>query len=129
MKQSTWKKIDDKTKKLAPVLILLLILYLYSSFFNPILPKTAKRYLGLFLIGYFVAELIIKYLAVRNFTKFVKKYWFDIILILPFFKSLRILGIIGKSAKFLKYIPYARKAAKVPKILIKYLRMEKNSKD
>ena len=129
MKQSTWKKVDDKTKKLAPLLILLLTIYLYSSFVNPILPKTVKKYLGLFLIVYFVVELVIKYLAVRDSRKFMKKYWFDIILLVPFFKSLRILGMAGKSLKMLKYIPYARKAVKVPKILVKYFNMEEDSKD
>lgn len=128
MKKATWERIDDKTKKLAPLLVFLLVLYLYSSFINSVLPKNVEKYIGYILITYFIAELVIKYLAVRDFSKFVKKYWFEIILIIPFFKSLRVIGIVSKSAKLLKYIPYVRKLLKIPKIIKSYF-SDEDSKD
>ena len=128
MKKATWERIDDKTKKLAPLLVFLLVLYLYSSFINSVLPKNVEKYIGYILITYFIAELVIKYLAVRDFSKFVKKYWFEIILIIPFFKSLRVIGVVSKSAKLLKYIPYVRKLLKIPKIIKSYF-SDEDSKD
>ena len=128
MKKATWERIDDKTKKLAPLLVFLLVLYLYSSFINSLLPKNVEKYIGYILITYFIAELVIKYLAVRDFSKFIKKYWFEIILIIPFFKSLRVIGVVSKSAKLLKYIPYVRKLLKIPKIIKSYF-SDEDSKD
>lgn len=128
MKKATWERIDDKTKKLAPLLVFLLVLYLYSSFINSVLPKNVEKYIGYILITYFIAELVIKYLAVRDFSKFIKKYWFEIILIIPFFKSLRVIGVVSKSAKLLKYIPYVRKLLKIPKIIKSYF-SDEDSKD
>lgn len=126
MNKDSWKKVDNKTKKLAPILVLLLSLYLYGSFVDPVFSKKVNKYVGLILITYFVVELIIKYLATRDFSKFIKKYWFDIILVVPFFKSLRVIGMVSKSTKLIKYIPYIQKLVKIPKTIKSYFKRSKD---
>lgn len=119
---SIWLKIDSKLKRIAPVVLLLLVIYLYSSLISPVLSKPALQYVGTAIITYYLFELIVKYIISDNHKQFLRDYWLDIVLIVPFFKSLRLLGAAGKllkSMKALKYIKYVQKTIKIPKTLRK----------
>ena len=117
---SIWVKIDSRLKYVAPVFLVLLVVYLYSSLVSPILPKQTLQYVEIAIITYFVSELVIKYIITNNYKQFLRDYWLDIVLLVPFFKSLKLLGAVGKalkSIKGLKYITYVQKTIKVPKII------------
>lgn len=120
--KSLWRRVDDKLKYLAPVFMLLLFIYLYSSLVSPILPKRVKNVLEITIIAYFTLELVFKYFAAETFSKFIHEYWLDIILLIPFLKGLRLIGAVGKALKLLKvfkYVPYVQKLAKVPALVEK----------
>jgi hypothetical protein len=128
--RDVWEKMDKKVKYFAPLFILLLIVYLYDSLISSVMSSQVKSLLEIVIISYFAFELIIKYVLSDNFKSFIKNYWIDIILLIPFFKSLKMVTKIGKSLKLLKFLPYAQKFTKVPKMLLKYLpNNEKNEKD
>ncbi|MXR50549.1 hypothetical protein GRX03_02860 [Halovenus sp. WSH3] len=117
-----WVKIDSKLKRLAPVFLLLLVVYLYSSLVSPVLSEQTLRYVEVTIITYYVFELVVKYIITDDYRQFLRDYWLDIVLIVPFFSSLRLLGAVGKalkSVKSLKYIKYIQKAIKIPKGLQK----------
>lgn len=119
---SVWVKIDSKLKYLAPVFLLLLVVYLYSSLISPVLSKKSLQYVEILIITYFVSELVIKYIITDNYKQFLREYWLEIVLLVPFFTSLKLLGAVGKalkSIKGLKYVKYAQKAAKLPKMVRK----------
>lgn len=123
-----WDNLERRFANLAPIFLLLLVIYLYNSFVSTILPKSWKSPLLYVIIGYFVVELIVKYLACRDPKYFIYNYWIDILLVVPFFKSLKLLGLVGKSLKFLKFLPYTRKLLKVPKLLKKSKKLLKKFK-
>lgn len=121
-KNSVWVKVDSKLKYLAPVFLLLLLVYLYSSLVSPVLSKTTLGYLEFAIIAYFVSELVIKYVISDSFGQFLRDYWLDIVLLVPFFQSLKLLGAVGKTLKSIKslsYLKYVQKVVKVPKMLRK----------
>jgi hypothetical protein len=127
--KSVWERLDDKLKYLAPVFLLLLVVYLYSSLVSPLLSKQTLQYVEVALIAYFVFELVVKYIISDNYRQFLHDYWFDIVLLVPFFKSLRLLGAAGKlfkSIKALKSLKYIRKAVKIPKLVKKTLSPERS---
>lgn len=127
---AVWEKMEKKVKFLAPLFILLLLVYLYDSFISSFMSTQVKSFVEIAIISYFTFELIIKYVLSDNFKSFIKNYWIDIILLIPFLKSLKIVAKIGKSLKLLKFLPYAQKAAKIPKMLLKYLpKSEKKEND
>lgn len=127
--EDVWEKMEKKVKYLAPLFILLLLVYLYDSLVSSFMTSQVKSFLEIAIISYFAFELIIKYVLSDNFKSFIKNYWIDIILLIPFFKSLKIIAKVGKSLKMLKFLAYAQKAAKVPKMLSKYLPDNKNEKE
>jgi hypothetical protein len=117
-----WVRIDGALKRLAPVFLSLLLLYLYSSLVSPVMSAETLRYVESTIITYFVSELVVKYVVTDNYRQFLRDYWFDIVLLVPFFSSLKLLGAAGKalkSVKGLKYVKYVQKGIKVPKILRK----------
>lgn len=119
---SVWVKIDSRLKYLAPVFLFLLVVYLYSSLVSPVLSKETLRYVEITVITYFVSELVVKYIITDNYKQFFREYWFDIVLLVPFFKSLKLLGAVGKALKSVKgfaYLKYVQKAVKIPKMLRK----------
>jgi hypothetical protein len=124
-KNPFWENVEERFQDFAPVALILLSVYLYDSFISTVLPKTWKSMLFTVVVGYFVLELVVKYLAVRDPKYFIYNYWLDILLVIPFFKSLKLFGAIGKSLKslksikLLKYLPYTRKAIKLPKLVKK----------
>lgn len=120
-----WDSMKERFEDISPLVLVLLVVYLYNSFISTILPKPWKMVVFYTIITYFVLELAVKYLACRDPKYFVYNYWLDILLVIPFFKSLKLFGAIGKAlksiktVKFLKFLPYTRKAIKVPKMLKK----------
>jgi len=124
-KHPFWENIAERFQDFAPVVLILLTVYLYDSLISTILPKTWKSALFYVIFGYFILELIVKYLAVRDPKYFLVNYWLDILLVIPFFKGVKLFGAIGKSLKslksikLLKYLPYTRKAIKLPKLVKK----------
>lgn len=128
-KDSIWEKIDKKLKYMSPLFIFLLILYLYDSFIGSVVDSQTKSRLMIVILSYFIFELFVKYIISDDFGEFIKKYWFDIVLVIPFFKSLRLVGRLGKLLKILKYIPYAQKLVKVPKMIVNYISRNNKSKN
>lgn len=119
---SVWQRLDDRLKYLAPAFLVLLLVYLYSALVSPLLSKQTLQYLELAIVAYFAFELVVKYVISDNYREFLHDYWFDILLLVPFFKSLRLLGAVGralKSVTALGYLKYLRKAAKIPKMVRK----------
>lgn len=119
---SIWVKIDKKLKYAAPVFLLLLLVYLHSSLISPVLSKDVLQYVEITIIAYFVSELLVKYVISDDYIQFLRDYWLDIVLVVPFFKSIKLLGSLGKALKSIKglsYIKYVRKLAKVPKMIPK----------
>ncbi len=115
--RTVWTRIDGALKRLAPVFMLLLAVYLYASFVDPVVSKSTKRYLEVAVVGYFVVELAVKYAISEDLRSFLRSYWLDIVLLLPFFKALKLVGAVGKLLKSLRLLPYLRKAVKLPKML------------
>jgi hypothetical protein len=91
--------------KLIPyLLIILLNIIIMELFFH----EAAEKYHLLivvadsFIITVFVADLIFKYLGVRDIPTFLKRYWIDILAVFPFFLLFRVfetLGLISESAE------------------------------
>jgi c-di-AMP phosphodiesterase-like protein len=90
--------------KLIPfLLIILLNIIIMELFFH----EAALEYhlmiliADSFIITVFVADLIFKYLSVRDIPLFIKKYWIDILAVFPFFLVFRIFeaaGLLGGGA-------------------------------
>lgn len=111
-----WKKIDKIIKYMLPVVFILLITYFYVSFIsNPY--NINKFHLEIMIIGYFIIELIVKFMLASNITSFLKKNWLKIVLVLPFFRLLRLVQIPSYLLPYLRYIPYLQKLLKIPKIV------------
>ena len=68
-------------------------------------------------MGYFVVEPAVKYAVADDYRSFLRSYWLDIVLLLPFFKMLKLVGTVGKLLKSLRVLPYLRKAVELPKML------------
>lgn len=114
-----WVTVDGKLKYVAPLFLGLLVVYLYASLVSPVLSKTTLGYFEVTIVAYFVSELVVKYVISENYRQFLRDYWLDIILLVPFFKSLRLLGAVGKALKSIKalaYTKYVQKAVKIPKM-------------
>lgn len=79
--------------KILPYLILvLLIIVVIDIFFQPIAIKytVAILVIDVIIVAFFVADLVFKYLRVRNIPRFLRLYWLDILAVLPFFLLLRL---------------------------------------
>lgn len=134
------KTINDLLDYFSIAIILLLIIYLYSALINPIVSKEVQTTLKYILIGYFVFELLIKYLLAKSFKYFITNYWLDILLVIPFFKSLKLFGLLGKGLKsvkilksikiikIIKTIPYTQKAIKIVKKIKKSIKVIQKDK-
>lgn len=117
-----WVRVDAKLKYVAPVFLGLLIIYLYSPLVSPVLSKRILGYVEIAVITYFVSELVVRYVIFDNYRQFLRGYWFDIVPLVPFFSSLRLLGAARKvlrSITGLGYIKYVQKVVKVPRMIRK----------
>jgi hypothetical protein len=65
-----------------------------------------------------VSGLVVKYMLTNSYKQFLRTYWLDIVLLVPFFKSMRLLGVAGNSFEYAKAMTktkYVRKTVKIPK--------------
>lgn len=122
LNQDQWEKIDDILGKGLPVVLLLVLVYLYISLFDTSVPTLYKTVLTYVIVGFFSVELIVKFQYYESNKKFLKKEWLNILLVIPFlkvFKLFKLAGIVGKLAKSVKVIPYIQKGVKIPKVIKK----------
>lgn len=122
LNQDQWEKIDDILGKGLPVVLLLVLVYLYISLFDTSVPTLYKTVLTYVIVGFFSVELIVKFQFYESNKKFLKKEWLNILLVIPFlkvFKLFKLAGIVGKLAKSVKVIPYIQKGVKIPKVIKK----------
>lgn len=91
------KFVDDAEifiDKTIPYSLIILLYLLIVIFFFPEFEKqyyTIHLLLEAFVIGTFGADLVFKYLKLRNFPLFLKKYWLDVIIVFPFFLFFKLL--------------------------------------
>ena len=57
--------------------------------------------------GVFVIDVYFKYKAIGNWRIFLRKHWFDLLLLIPFFRILRILRLL-RLLKMLKFVKVGR---------------------
>ena len=85
------EKLTDKLVWFA--IIALMFIIVVELFFHDFADTyhTAILILDYIVIGIFIADLVFKYLRIRNIRKFLRSSWLDIIAIFPFFIFFRIL--------------------------------------
>ena len=87
--------------------------------------------------GVFLVDVIFKYRAIGNWKIFLRKHWFDILLLIPFFRILRVMRTlrllrivkVGKVAKVAKTAKVAKssKAVKPVKVIRNLMRAFKKT--
>lgn len=123
--ESIWLKTNTWIDYTTPVILILLIIYLYSSFIDQIIAQNYVKLISNIIIGFFVIEIIVKYAISENYKDFLRNHWMKLLLVFPFFKSLKILKsykivtAVGKSIKTFKITPKIQKLVKIPKVLSK----------
>src|SRR3989344_2134788 len=88
------KDLEIIVDKIIPYLILVLLAVIIIDLFFNNLAEQYKIQISLidgFIILVFVIDLIYKYNRVRNFPKFVKEYWLEILAVLPFYLIFRVI--------------------------------------
>ena len=126
--KSQWKSIDSLFTKLLPIVLSLLVLYLYLSFFDTSVPALYKSGLQYIIITFFTLEIIVKYQFYEDRITFLKNEWINILLVFPFLKTLKLFkafGAVGKAIKTVKFIPYIQKGVKIPKVVKKWKKKRK----
>jgi len=82
---------NDALHRMLPFVLLLLIGYLFVTFFtdfyHPLLTWVER-----FVLGYFVIELVVAFILYSSKKKFLKDKWFHILLVLPLFAVFRVIG-------------------------------------
>lgn len=112
-----WEKADDFFSYLLPLILMLLLVYLYITFANTDFLSGYKVLMEAAILGYFSFELVIKLVLSDSMKEFLSNNWLKIILILPFLRVFRIFGVFGNTLRYLRVIPYMQKLAKIPKLL------------
>lgn len=98
--------------------IIWLILFALSFFeLDPVLNQQIDQAL-LAILPVFVADLIVKYLRVRDLRGFLRSHWLDILATIPYFRFLRI-ARISRAIRLVKVTKSVRssKAVKTNRIL------------
>ena len=86
------KDLEVIVDKLIPYLIFLLLIIIIIDLFYHEVAEKYKFEIGLvdgFIILVFLFDLIYKYNRVRNLPTFIKKYWLEILAVLPFYLIFR----------------------------------------
>lgn len=131
--KNNWEKMDIYFGYLSPLILFLIIIYLYNAFVTQILTLSTETLIGNTILVYFVAEIMVKYIMSKNYKYFFKNYWLKILLVIPFFKGLKLVKAlkftipIVKSSKIFKIVPKIQKLIKIPKMLRK-INKTKNKK-
>jgi hypothetical protein len=87
------EKMELFVDKTIPYLLVLLVVLLLIEFFNIELAEsyhTQIVFADYVIITFFVIDLIFKYNRVRDIPKFIKRYWLDILAVLPYVLILRL---------------------------------------
>lgn len=109
-------------EKILPAVLALLVLYLYVSIFTEF-KHASVTVIEYGLVGYFVAELGVKWQLAESWRDFLRKHWLKVVLILPFLRIFRLLssvGVFGQAVgPWLRTVPYAQKLVKVPMMIKK----------
>jgi len=87
-------KVELIVDKSIPYLLVMLFFVIIGEIFfaHEIVPyRVFVSIIDGFIIIIFVIDLIFKYIRIRNFTKFFKNYWLEIIAIFPAFLILRVM--------------------------------------
>ena len=86
-------KIELLVDKIIPYLLVLLFFVIIGEIFFAHEIEPYRVFVSIidgFIIFIFVIDLIFKYIRIRNFAKFFKNYWLEIIAIFPAFLVLRL---------------------------------------
>lgn len=111
----TWSRFVDIIT-IVWFVVFILTFFDFDKFFTKILDYTA-----LFLLFIFILDLVFLYKKSDSSRSFLKYHWFDIIMVIPFFRILRIFRVfrllkVGKSIKAgVKYADKSSKAIKKAK--------------
>ena len=87
-------KIEHIVDKSIPYLLILLLFVIIGEIFFSHKIEPYRMFVSVidsFIIFVFVIDLIFKYIRIRNFPKFFKNYWLEIIAIFPAFLILRVM--------------------------------------
>jgi hypothetical protein len=90
------------------------------------------KYILLSFLIIFILDLYILYKRAENFKMFIKKHWFDVLMVIPFFRILRIFRVfkllkVTKSVKSgLKISEKTSKAIKKTKRIAKKKKLKQN---
>lgn len=134
------KRLEHITDRIIPYLLVLLAIILILEF---VFTEKAELYhtqivvADYIVIFFFTVDLIYKYNRVRQFKPFVKKFWLDILAVLPFFLLFRaveelflLLNIsqdVAEGQKFLHLGVEAEKIAKEETALRELSQLQKES--
>ncbi len=84
------KIVDDAI----PVLLVVFLFVIGLELFFPKEIEPFKNHIDIFdtvLIGIFMSDLFFKYQRIHNFPKFMKKYWLQVIAVIPFYAVFRVM--------------------------------------
>jgi len=87
-------KIERIVDKAIPYLLILLLFVIIGEIFFASEIEPYSNYVSIidgFIISVFILDLTFKYIRIRNFPKFFKSYWLEIIAVFPAFLVLRIM--------------------------------------
>ena len=107
-------RIEVVIDKIIPYLVLILLTLIIGEFTHYKLIEDNKDIVLIadyIIVGVFIIDLSFKYYRIKDYKKFIKKYWLDIIAVFPFFLIFRLVeelvivfrvsSELGESQKFL----------------------------
>ena len=92
-----WHKIELLVDKLIVLCLVILMVIIVVEFF---FEEFAHNYHALIMLGdsivvaVFVADLIFKYIRLRNVPLFIRRYWLDILAVFPFYLFFRVIEFV-----------------------------------
>jgi len=92
-----WHKVELAVDHLIPYcLVILAIIIIMELFFEAVAHHYEPLFRGLdfIVVAIFAADLVFKYIRMKNIPKFLKTYWLDILAIFPFYLFFRAFEIV-----------------------------------
>ncbi|MEM4282120.1 MAG: ion transporter [Candidatus Woesearchaeota archaeon] len=89
-KRGKIERLERFVDRMIPLMIIILAVLIIAGFVTDI--EHYQPWVGIadwVIIGFFVADLLLKWRHVRKFRTFVKLYWIDILAVFPFFLIFR----------------------------------------
>jgi len=111
----SWK--EKKWSRFVDIVTLIWLSIFITGFFSTERIADICNILNIGILIVFVADLVIIYRSSSNWHIFLKKYWFDILMVIPYFRVFRIFRIF-RLLKIVK-ITKAARAAKAAKMITK----------